>query len=208
VTAEFFARQHPERVAGLVFLDAGNSTALRGAFNRHYVPTLAKIGCSVVRAAGAIALVRLWDPWHQRREGERSARAAALLYGAKPWVMLCAMVRAAEATVSEFDEAPPLRPEIPITALSADTREELLPPALAGWIQLRGSVDALRETHKHLAQGSARGVWRVVPGSHLIASSQPKAVVDAVLEMVRLTTSAEATAVKKPDTTSVSAKTP
>ena len=27
VTAEFFARQHPERVAGLVFLDAGNSQA-------------------------------------------------------------------------------------------------------------------------------------------------------------------------------------
>ena len=28
---EFFARQHPERVAGLVFLDAGNSEAVRGA---------------------------------------------------------------------------------------------------------------------------------------------------------------------------------
>jgi pimeloyl-ACP methyl ester carboxylesterase len=182
---EFFARQHPGRVAGLVFLDAGNSTAVRGALNRNYVPTLATVACSVVRAAGAIGLVRLLDPWHQRREGERSARAAALLYGAKPWVMLCAMVRAAEATVSEFDEAPPLRREIPITALSAETREEFLPPALAGWIQLRGSVDALRETHRRLAQGSARGVWRVVPGSsHLIASSRPQAVIDAVSPMI------------------------
>ena len=95
------------------------------------------------------------------------------------------MVRAGEATVSEFDKAPPLRREIAITALSAETREEFLPPALAGWIQLRGSVDALRDTHKRLAHGSDRGVWRVVPGSsHLIASSQPQAVVDAVIEMI------------------------
>ena len=204
VPAEFFARQHPDRVAGLVFLDAGNSQALRGALNTNYLPTLATSGCGVLRAAGAIALVRLWDPWHMRGDGsEPSARSAAVMYAAKPWVMLCAMVRAGEATLSELDEAPPLRREIPVTALSADTRDEFLPPALARWIQLRGSVDALRETHRGLAEGSARGVWRVVPGSsHLIASSHPQAVVDAVLEMVRLTTSAEATAVKKPDTTS------
>ena len=183
---EFFARQHPERVAGLVFLDAGNGQAVRGALNRHYVPMLATVGCPVVRAAGAIALVRLWDPWQMRRErSEGSARSAALMYGAKPWVMLCAMVRAGEATVSEFDGAPPLRRELPITALSAETREEFLPPALAGWIQLRGSVDALRETHQRLAQGSARGVWRVVPGSsHLIASTQPQAAIDAVSQMI------------------------
>ena len=183
---EFFARQHPERVAGLVFLDAGNSAAVRGALNRNYIPMLANVGCSTFRAASAIALVRLFDPWNFRRgRTEQSARSAAVMYGAKPWVMLCAMVRAGEATVSEFDEAPPLRREIPITALSAETREELLPPALSGWIQLRGSVDALRETHKRLAQGSARGMWRVVPGSsHLIASSQPQAVIDAVTEMI------------------------
>ena len=183
---EFFARQHPERVAGLVFLDAGNSEAVRGALKRNYIPMLATVGCSAARAASAIALVRLFDPWKLRRERtEQSARSAAVMYGAKPWVMLCAMVRAGEATVSEFDEAPPLNREIPLTALSAETREEFLPPALAGWIQLRGSVDALRETHQRLAKGSARGVWRVVPGSsHLIASSQPQAVIDAVGEMI------------------------
>lgn len=186
LTAEFFARRHPERVAGLVFLDAGNSQTLRGALNRNYLPALATAGCGVLRAASAIALVRMWDPWQMRRDrSEPAARSAAVMYGAKPWVMLCAMVRAAQATVSEFEEAPPLRREIPITALSADTREEFLPPALAGWIQLRGSVDALRQTHQRLAKGSARGVWRVVPGSsHLIASSRPQAVIDAVTEVI------------------------
>jgi pimeloyl-ACP methyl ester carboxylesterase len=183
---EYYARQHPARVSGLVFLDAANSQIARGALNRHYVPTLAAAACGALRAAGAIALVRMWDPWHMRNDrSESSARSAAVMYGAKPWVMLCGMVRAGDASVSEFDEAPPLRREIPITALSADTREEFLPPALAGWIQLRGSVDALRETHKRLAAGSARGVWRVVPGSsHLIASSQPQAVIDAVTDLI------------------------
>lgn len=187
VTAELFARQHPERVAGLVLLDAGNSDAVRAAINRNYVPTLAAIGCSGLRAASAIGLMRLLDPWHLRRAGsEESARAAAVMYRAKPWSMLCAMVRAAEATLSEFDEASPLRPEIPITALSAETREGFLPPALEGWVHLRGSVDALRQRHQRMAQGSTRGVWRVVPGSsHLIASSRPQAVVDAVMEMIR-----------------------
>jgi pimeloyl-ACP methyl ester carboxylesterase len=183
---EFFARQHPERVAGLVFLDAGNSEAARGALKRNYIPMLATIGCSAARVVSAIGLVRLFDPWNLRQGGtEQSARSAAVMYGAKPWVMLCAMVRAGEASISEFDEAPPLRRDIPITALSAETREEFLPPALAGWIQLRGSVDALRETHQRLARSSARGVWRVVPGSsHLIASSRPQAVIEAVTEMI------------------------
>ncbi|HET9194398.1 MAG TPA: hypothetical protein VFO21_16055, partial [Vicinamibacterales bacterium] len=72
----------------------------------------------------------------------------------------------------------------------------LLPPALARLIGTAGGViPDVRETHRQLAQRSARGTWRVVPGSdHLIASSQPQAVVDAVLEMVRL----------KPDTTVLS----
>lgn len=183
---EYFAREHPERVAGLVFLDAGNSEAVRGALKGNYIPMLATLGCSVVRVASAIALVRLFDPWNFRGGNtEQSARSAAVMYGAKPWVMLCAMVRAGEATASEFDEAPPLRRDIPITALSAETREEFLPPALAGWIQLRGSVDALRETHQRLAKASTRGVWRMVPGSsHLIASSQPQAAIDAVADMI------------------------
>ena len=185
VTAEFFARRHPERVAGLVFLDAGNSYLLRGRLNS-YLPTLGSVACGVLRAASAIALVRMWDPWQMRRErSEGSARSAAVMYGAKPWVMLCGMVRAGQTTLEELEKAPPLRRDIPVTALSAETREEFLPPALADWIAIRRPVDALRETHQRLAQGSARGVWRVIPGSsHLIAGSQPQAVIAAVTEMI------------------------
>jgi pimeloyl-ACP methyl ester carboxylesterase len=107
------------------------------------------------------------------------------MYGAKPWLMLCAMVRGAKSTVKEFADAPPLPREIPITALSAETAEGLVPPALARWVRLDDS-HMLRESLQRIAQGSAHGVWRIVPGSgHLIASSQPQAVVDAVVDMIR-----------------------
>jgi pimeloyl-ACP methyl ester carboxylesterase len=192
LTAEMFARRYPERVAGLVFLDAANSEALvsdpRGralignAFNR----ALAAAACRTVGAAGRVGLMRLLDPWDQR-VSEETARSAALMYGAKPWVMLCAMVRGARTTLKEFEEAPPLRAGIPITVLSAATREGMLPPRLARLLKVDAVslVPALRETHQHLAERSPHGSWRIVPGSdHLIASSQPQAVVDAVVDLL------------------------
>ena len=183
LTAELFARRHPERVAGLVFLDAANSEALARLSSRRLL--LAAATCSAAGTAGTVGLIRLLDPW-DLRGNERSARSAALMYGAKPWVMLCSMVRAARTTQREFAAAPPLRRELPVTALSADTRGSLLPPGL---MRLPGAgpegiFRVLRDTHQHLAQGSARGTWKVIPGSdHLIASSQPQSVVDAVLAM-------------------------
>ena len=186
LTAELFARRHPGRVAGLVFLDAANSEAIVRAAERN-LPMLVRPACSAVAAAGSVGLIRLLDPWDLRHERtEQAARSARLMYGAKPWVMLCAVVRGGRTTLAEFAAASPLRRELPITALSAETRNALLPPALARLIGTEhGVVPGLRETHQHLAQRSAHGTWRVVSGSdHLIASSQPQAVVDAVLEVI------------------------
>jgi pimeloyl-ACP methyl ester carboxylesterase len=184
VTAEMFARRHPERVAGLVFLDAGNSEAVARLPERD-IPLISRPACRALQAASAIGLVRLFDPWRLRQTGE-SARSAAVMYGSKPWVMLCAMVRAGNTTIREFASVPQLSRDLPVTALSAETREAFLPPAIADWVQINQPVEQLRETHRRLANGSESGVWRVVPGSnHLIASSQPQAVVDAVLDVVR-----------------------
>ena len=184
LTVEFFARQHPDRIAGLVFLDAANSEALHQRLANQTFTLLASGACGLIPAAGAVGVIRLLDPWHMRRATDGGA--AALMYGAKPWRMLCAMVRARDATVRELDAVPPLRREIPLTALSAASREELLPPALAGWFDVGRFVEALHETHRHLAQRSLHGIWRTVPGStHLIASSRPQAAIDAVLEMLR-----------------------
>jgi pimeloyl-ACP methyl ester carboxylesterase len=185
VTAEFFARRHPERVAGLVFLDAGNSYAAVRMRERNRA-TLASIACGGARAAGAIGLLRLFDPWNFRdQQTEQAARSAALMYGSKPWIMLCGVVRAGDSTLREFAQAPPLPRRLPVTALSAEMREGFLPPAMASWFDIGDSAAELRATHRRLAQGSDSGVWKVVPGSdHLIASSQPQAVVEAVIETI------------------------
>lgn len=102
--------------------------------------------------------------------------------------MLCGIVRGGPETLAEFAAAPPLRRAIPVTALSAETRESLLPPRLALLIGTPGGdTAALRATHQHLAQGSTNGKWKVVPGSdHLIAGSQPQVVVDEVVEMINV----------------------
>jgi pimeloyl-ACP methyl ester carboxylesterase len=187
LTAEMVARRYPGSVAGLVFLDAANSEAIARRLNEGHLPLLVNLACAAARSTGSVGLVRLLDPWDLRHERtEQAARSAALMYGAQPWVMLCAMVRAWRTTLREFEAAPPLRRELPVTALSAESREALMPPALARRFGVPGGVvPGLRETHQHLALGSARGTWKVVPGSdHLIASSQPQAVVDAVLEMI------------------------
>ena len=184
VTAEMFARRHPERVAGLVFLDAGNSEVVARLPERD-IRLISRPVCTALQAASAIGLVRLFDPWRLRQTSE-SARSAAVMYGSKPWVMLCAMIRAGDRTIREFASASPLSRDLPVTAFSAETREAFLPPAIDDWVQINEPVERLRETHRHLAGRSSRGVWRVVPGSdHLIASSQPQAVVDAVLDMIR-----------------------
>jgi len=187
LTAELFARRYPQRVAGLVFLDAANSEAIARR-STQTASTPAAAVCVAARAAGAVGLVRLLDPWNMRHaRTEEAARSAALMYGAKPWTMLCGMVRAVRTTLSEFATAPALPREIPITALSAETRDGLLPPAVAGLpgTDANAILATLRQTHQHLAQRSAHGTWRIVPGSdHLIASSQLQAVIDAVVDLI------------------------
>jgi len=63
----------------------------------------------------------------------------------------------------------------------------MLPPKLARLLQIDAVsvLPSLRETHQHLAERSSHGRWQIVPGSdHLIASSRPQAVVDAVVELL------------------------
>ena len=113
VTAELFARRYPDRLAGLIFLDAGNSEAAARTVASHAMLPVS-LGCGAAQAVGAVGLLRLIDPWDLRREkSAQNERSAALMYGSKPWVMLCAIVRGAHDTLEEFAAAPPLRRELP-----------------------------------------------------------------------------------------------
>jgi hypothetical protein len=86
-------------------------------------------------------------------------------------------------SAAELRSAPPLPDSLPLTVLSAETSKGLVPPKLSFLV---GDVSSTRLAgHRALAARSTRGTWRIVPGSdHLIAGSQPQAVIAAVREMI------------------------
>jgi pimeloyl-ACP methyl ester carboxylesterase len=191
--SELFARRYPDRVAGLVFLDAGNSETLALADSLVDARTLfeVKTACVVLNSAGRVGLVRMADPFGFRLESSAAAeRSAALMYGAQQWRALCAAVRGVAKSLDEFARAPALRADVPLVVLSAERSDNLLPPPGLLPANLRGVEVArlltrLKETSQHLAQRSTRGSWRLVRDSgHLIASDRPAEVVAAVLELL------------------------
>jgi protein-S-isoprenylcysteine O-methyltransferase Ste14/pimeloyl-ACP methyl ester carboxylesterase len=180
LTTEMFARQYPERVAGLVFLDAATSEMLP-----RLAPRLAMVRAMTypVSAAAWIGLVRLIDPFGIGEESEAARRSAGFTYSPMAFGSTAAIVRSLPDTLREFQAAPPLPADVPLVVLSADR------PLGANTPGLRRIAAALRagwlDEHRQLAKRSRRGVWRVVPDSeHLIAISHPDAVADAVLAML------------------------
>jgi protein-S-isoprenylcysteine O-methyltransferase Ste14/pimeloyl-ACP methyl ester carboxylesterase len=182
LTAEMFTRQYPERVAGLVYLDAANSI---------FVPRLASYAGLISVAAcgmGALAqvgVIRLLDPFAIGAESDDARRGAAITYSAKAWSSMCAMARGLRTTRQEFEQAPPLPAHLPLTALSASSPVDLAPPAVLRVIDADAIMAETEKAHREIASRSTRGTWKKVPDStHLIGSSQPEAVVEAVFDLL------------------------
>jgi pimeloyl-ACP methyl ester carboxylesterase len=174
--AEMYARRFPERVAGLVLLDAANSqgiTLLNAAVDRRTRMEL-ETACFGIRVARPIGVVRLLD-----------SRPRTL-------AMLCAAVRGVPETLSQFESAPPLRADVPLAVFSADSTDDILPvgrlvPAsLLQSASVQRVVRNWRETHRRFAAQSTRGSWRLVSGSgHVIAEDRPDVVAEAVVGVLR-----------------------
>jgi pimeloyl-ACP methyl ester carboxylesterase len=184
LTAELLMRRHPERVAGVVFADAGTSDVLRDV-EPHVPWTRWRAACVGAPAAARFGLIRLVDPFRfDPSKSDVGARSAAVTYRPGPWETLCALVHGYAETRQAFAQAPPQRRDIRIVALSAESGLNLAPPWLdwaVAWMQ-----PAMRTAHRAMASRSDGGAWRVVPGSdHMIASSQPQAVIDGVYELMR-----------------------
>ena len=180
LTIEMFARQYPERVASLVFLDAASSHALPAVTDRSTTLRLAATGSSL---GAHLGLFRLVDPFHIPVEAEEGQRAAALTYGARAIDGLAALVQALPDSAAEFDKAPPLRGDVPLVVLSASDHGFLDLPLTGG---LTASLSGTRvASHQALAKSSSLGTWTLVPEStHLIAESQPDTVAEVVLALV------------------------
>ena len=181
LTAEMFARQYPERVAGIVFVDAANSLFVPRLVERSW--TITALACTV-GTLSRFGVVRMLNPFGLANDSEGARRSAAITYGAKPWTAICAMARGLPAIQREFEQASPLAPDLPVIALSASSTSQLMPPFAERFIDAKQVRDALEVSHRAFAQRT-HGTWKKVPNStHLIADSQPDAVADAVFDLL------------------------
>jgi pimeloyl-ACP methyl ester carboxylesterase len=182
LTAELFARRHPEQVAGLIFVDAGNSAIIE---RFAALPTRMQVfSACLVKTAARFGILRLIDPFNLRKQpSDTAAQTIARLYRAEPMATLCAVVRGAPTTMQELTATPPLAPDVPLVVLVHERPDGLFPPGFSDETQM--VEKEWLGLQQHFAQSSRRGTWRVVPGSdHLIGNSQPHAVAGAILEML------------------------
>lgn len=183
LTAELFARRHPEQVAGLVFVDAGHSIVLE-RFGSRQTSTMTMAACLGTIAA-RLGILRLVDPFGLRQEPpDAAARDIAAVYRVEPMATFCGVVRGLPTSAQELRAAPPLRGDVPLVVLSAERSNILPPPFYAEAAEIRRELPDLQQ---RLARCSSRGTWRLVPDSdHLIGNSQPHAVATAVLEVLAM----------------------
>ena len=190
LTVEMFARRYPDRVAGLVFVDAGYSAILERG--------LATLGAQypqrvcLARWAARLGVLRLLDPFHLRNfppaQSAQAAQGIALLYRAEPMDTLCAIARGLPQSAQDFRDAPPLPPGVPLVVLSHDNSSGFIPPGI-GFLARDSRFTSLMEQwtplEEQLSKRSRRGTFRIVPGSnHMIANTQPHVVATAILEML------------------------
>ena len=181
LTGEMYARQFPERTAGLILVDAANSRLLPLLES---ISGRATIALCATSALARFGVVRLVDPFGLG-ESDENRQAVAVAYNPRPWSTLCGIARGIARSREEFSMAPPLRTDLPLVTLSASTSVDLVPPAFRSVADADEMLKALQASHQEMAKQSTRGIWQLVPDStHLIGESQPDAVADAVLEML------------------------
>lgn len=181
LTAEMFARKYPERVAGLVFVDAANSAFMPRLVERSW--TITALACTV-GTLSRFGAVRVTNPFGFASDSEGARRSAAVTYGAKPWTAICAMARGLSATQREFEQAPALPAGMPVVVLTASGAEQLMPPFAERFFDV-SQIKAESEAAQRELATRTGGTWKTIPNStHLIADSQPDAVADAVFDLL------------------------
>src|SRR5688572_8848431 len=155
LTAEMFARLHPERTAGLIFLDAASS-GLVDELEQTALVRWIRGAAPVLVTAAQFGAIRLLNPFVITGDSDGARRSRGFTYGARAFGTLAAILRGASDTVREFRAAPPLRADVPLVVLSASDPRLLVVPGLRQLSAVRS--EARLRGHKRLAATSSRGV--------------------------------------------------
>jgi pimeloyl-ACP methyl ester carboxylesterase len=181
LTAEMFARRHPELVAGIVFVDAMDSGALD-----HLAPILNALERQACLAgvAARFGVLRALDPFGLRQLAPATAgRSIALTYRVQTWRTVCALLNGIPTTADQFRTAPPIKADIPLVVLTHDRPAGMFPPGQEA--EAEALDPTWRQLQQQLARRSARGAWQIVKDSdHLIVESQPSAVAETIVVLV------------------------
>ncbi len=182
LSVELYAREHPERVAGLVWIDALSGDALDGVPEIH---RLQRSAC-LARDAAWLGVIRLINPLHlQTADQAFAARATALTYRRRTLDAVCSMTRSFDESAEQIRHAPNMQSSIPVIVLVHGEPRDIDPTASAA--TLAALEPKWRAAQAQFSRRFSRSKLTVVEHSgHLIVSERPDAVVNAVSEVQRL----------------------
>jgi pimeloyl-ACP methyl ester carboxylesterase len=182
LSIELYAREHPERVAGLVWVDALSGDVLDRVPEIH---RLQRSAC-LARNAAWMGAIRIINPLHLQTGDEAlAARAAALTYRRRTLDAVCSMTQSFDASAEQIRRAPNMQSSIPVIVLIHGEPRDIDPTA--GAATLAGLEPKWRAAQEQFSRRFSRSKLLVVEHSgHLIVSERPDAVVSAVREVQRL----------------------
>lgn len=174
LTVELYARQHPDDVKGLVFLDAVDSQSLEVVGSE--VAAMRFQACAAAWF-GRVGLLRLINPLHL------DGVSAALTNRSAPFDAACSMLRHLADSDRELAEAPPLKPDVPLLVLSHEVPDDLLPRGQEQ--RVKAFEPEWQKLQQAQAKRSTKGEqWTVAASGHLIAQDRPAAVAQAILDLL------------------------
>jgi pimeloyl-ACP methyl ester carboxylesterase len=176
---ELYAREHPDRVAGLVWVDALSGDALDRVPEIH---RLQRSAC-LVREAAWLGAIRLLDPLHLKSAAQaNAARTVALTYRRSTLDAVCSMTRSFDESAVQIRHAPALNSSIPAIILVHGEPRDIDPSASAA--DLAELEPKWRAAQAQFAARFIRSKLEVVEHSgHLIIAERPEAVVNAVRDV-------------------------